>query len=155
MKKLIVLALVVGLVTGFGVTAEAGKRKKKPRTVTLEYAHPTPGVAAAGASLAFCAGWPEGDCDVPVKPTEKYFKVTVNDASGNKVAGFVSQGDLNGNGVSDDGYATFCGAHPSAQAIAAPGTAITVYLSSGACADGTTSTMTTGTIKVQLSAKPF
>lgn len=154
MRKVIVLALIVGLVTGLGVSAEAGKRRK-PRTVTIEYAHPTPGIASPAGSVGFPCKWPDGACTVAVKPTEKYFKVSVTDASGQKTAGFVSQGDLDGNGVNDDGYATFCGAHPSVQAIAAPGAEMNIFLATGTCADGSLSVMTSGTVKVQLSAKPF
>ncbi|MDQ4143455.1 MAG: hypothetical protein M3198_06890 [Actinomycetota bacterium] len=153
MRKLVVLALVVGLLGSYGAVAEAGKKKKKIRTVTFTYAHPSIGVAPIGG---FCAGFPEEDCySVATKPKEKYFKITVTDATGEKVFGFVSQGDLNGNGVNDDGYGNFCGGHTSSVAIAAPGKAMNVYLQPGLCDDGTQSVMTTGTVKVQLSAKPF
>ena len=155
MRKLIVLALVVGMVTSFGVTAEAGKKKKKPRTVTIEYSHPTPGVATPAGSIGFPCRWPDGSCTVALKPTEKYFKISVSDASGQKTSGFVSQGDLDGNGVNDDGYGSFCGAHPAAQAVAAPGTEMNIFLATGTCEDGSTSVMTSGTIKIQLFKKPF
>ena len=152
MKRLLVFVLVAGLVGGLSVTADAGKKKKRIRKVTISYAHPAVGVAPGGG---YPCRFPEGDCSVATTPKDKYFKITVKDASGEKVWGFVSQGDLNGNGVNDDGYATFCGKHTSPQAVAAPGKEMNIYLASGVCDDGSTSLMTTGQVIVQLSSRPF
>ena len=159
MKKILVLVLAFGLLFGALSTAEAGKKKKKkpskPRVVTDEYTIPTLGAqpVAGGCYGAIEGG---GECyEVKTTAKEKYIKVTFKDSSGLNVAGFIGQGDLNGNGISDDGYAPFCGGHPTSQGIAAPGTPILIYASGGACADGSPAAMTTGSVKIELSSKPF
>ena len=159
MKKIMVLVLALGLVLGAVAAAEGAKKKKKkptkPRVVTDEYTVPTPG---AQPVLGGCYGAVEGggSCfEIATTPKEKYIKVTFEDASGQNVAGFIGQGDLDGNGLNDDGYAPFCGGHPTAAAISAPGTPIMIYASGGACADGSPALMTTGSVKIELSAKPF
>ena len=158
MKRILVLVLALGLVLGAVASAEAGKKKKKPakpRVVTDEYTIPTPGAQPLAGG---CYGAVEGggSCfEVPTTPKEKYIKVTFEDASGQNVAGFIGQGDLDGNGLNDDGYAPFCGGHPTAQGIAAPGSPILIYASGGACADGSPAVMTTGKVTIQLSSRPF
>lgn len=157
MKRILVLVLALGLVLGAVASAEAGKKKKKtkPRVVTDSYTVPTPG---AQPVLGGCYGAVEGGgtCfTMPITPKEKYVKVTFEDASGQNVAGFIGQGDLDGNGVNDDGYAPFCGGHATSQAIAAPGSPIMIYASGGACADFSPAFMTTGTMTIAVSAKPF
>ncbi len=145
--------LVVGLL--IAPAADAKKKKAKIRKVEDSYTVPTPGAQPVAGG---CYGAVEGggECfTVPTTAADKYVKVTFTDASGQKVAGFIGQGDLNGNGIGDDGYAPFCGGHPTAVPLAAPGTEMYIYASGGACADGTQALMTTGTVKIELSKKPF
>ena len=77
---------------------------------------------------------------------EKYLKVEILDATGLTVAGYIGQGDTDGDGVGNL-YGDFCGAHaaPIAMQAAAP---VGVSFYPGACEDGTPSTPTTGTVKV-------
>lgn len=154
MKKLLVLVLAFGLIFGSLASAEAKKKKNKIRTVTFEYQVPSPGVQPALSVCAIDTANPP--CLIlPTAASERYFKISVEDASGQNVSGFVSQGDANGNGVNDDAYAPFCGSHATAQAIASPGTDMNVYASGGACADGSPSLMTTGTMTIKFAKKPF
>lgn len=137
-RRFFVMALVAGLIAGLIVPAEGKKPKKKPRTVTLEYSHPS-----------YCADLFGAPCTLKTRKTDRYFKVSVTDGAGQNVTGHVSQN------AHDDGYAPFCGAHLSAQSLRAPGKALTIYLGTGRCDDGSPALMTTGTIRVELSAKPF
>jgi hypothetical protein len=163
-KKLISVALMVGLIAASMVMpAEAGKKKKKgkkkaakiERVVELTYSSPGIGVTAAGRGGGYPVNFPEST-EIPTLAQEKYIKIEVEDSSGQAVAGFISQGDLDGNGVNDDGYGTFCGAHPEPIELASPGAPIVgVYAYNGTCEDGTTpSVMTSGTVKITLSNMP-
>ncbi|HWL66155.1 MAG TPA: hypothetical protein VNP73_09300 [Actinomycetota bacterium] len=164
MKKTLAVALMIGLIAAsFAVPAEAGKKKKKKapapapvarveRVVELTYEHPSLAVAPVGG---FPTNFPEGGTEIPLGPDDLFIKVEVTDASGQKVSGFIGQGDIDGNGVNDDGYGQFCGAHPAPIQVAAPGqTIIGIYLANGVCEDATPSIMTTGSIKVTLSNMP-
>lgn len=161
MKKALTLLLIVGLITTslMAPAAFAKKKKKKPppepvrieRVVEFKYDHPGIGAAPVGG---YPATFPDS-MEIPLGENDLYMKVEVIDASGQKVWGFISQGDLDGNGVNDDGYADFCGAHETAVPVAAPGQPIIgIYAYSGACDDGTPSVMTSGTIKFTLSNMP-
>lgn len=154
MKKSIVVLLILGLVSSFSaLPAQAGKKKKRiERVVEINYDRPGIGVAPAGG---YPTGFPEAATEIPTSVNDKYIKIEIEDASGGSVWGFISQGDLDGNGVNDDGYANFCGSQEESQPVAAPGTPILgIYAYAGACDDGTPSTMTTGTIKVTFSNMP-
>jgi hypothetical protein len=165
MKRILVLLMVLGLVFGSIAAAEAGKKKKKPkaprtpvkveRVVEVAYDHPGIGATAAGRGGGYPVTFPD-PMDIPVTAEEQYIKVEIVDASGQKVAGSIGQGDVDGNGINDDLYGVFCGAHPEPIPLAAPGMPIIgIYAYSGTCEDGTTpSVMTSGTIKITLSNMP-
>lgn len=159
-KSFIALVLAFGLVFGAMATAEAGKKKKKKmkrveRIVEIDYGNPGIGVAPVGG---YPTGFPEAATEIPTGPDDLFFKVEVEDSSGQAVWGFLSQGDLDGNGVNDDGYGNFCGAHEETIPVAAPGTPfLGVYAYAGNCGPSfgmTPSVMTTGTIKVTFSNLP-
>lgn len=163
MRRTLILVLVMGLILGSFASAEAGKKKKKKkpkapvrveRVVEVSYDHPGIGIAGP-VSGGYPVNFPEGSSEVPTAAEELYMKIEVTDQSGQAVAGFISQGDLDGNGINDDGYASFCGAHEEFVPVEAPGTPIIgIYAYNGTCPDGTPSIMTTGTIKVTLSNMP-
>lgn len=160
-KRILILMMVVGLVFGSIATADAKKKKKVPtapvrieRVVEIPYDHPSVGAVVLGRGGGYPVGFPEA-MEIPVSSEETYFKIEVTDQSGQKVAGYIGQGDVDGNGLNDDLYGDFCGAHPEALPLAAPGMPIVgVYAYSGTCADGTPSVMTTGVIKITLSNMP-
>lgn len=152
MRRAILLAVLTGLVmSSAAVPTAQAKKKAKPRVIEIEYSHPGVGVSpVAGYPIQF-----PGNSDIATTATERYVKVEVTDASGQKVAGFIAQGDLDGDGISD-GYGDFCGAHPAPVALQNPGDALTVYAFNGLCTDlNTPSVMTTGTIKLTFSSRPF
>ena len=153
MKKSLVVLLVVGLAASLAaVPAQAKKAKRIERVVEINYDRPGIGVAPAGG---YPTGFPEAATEIPTGANDKYIKIEIDDASGGSVWGFISQGDLDGNGVNDDGYANFCGSHEESQPVMAPGTPILgIYAYAGACDDGTPSTMTTGTITITFSNMP-
>ena len=154
MKKSLVIFLVLGLAALLAaVPAQAKKKTKRiERVVEINYDRPGIGVAPAGG---YPTGFPEAATEIPTSTQDRYIKIEIEDASGGSVWGFISQGDLDGNGVNDDGYANFCGSQEESQPVAAPGTPILgIYAYAGACDDGTPSTMTTGTIKVTFSNMP-
>ena len=161
MKRILVLVMVLGLVFGSIAAAEAGKKKKKPkvpvkveRVVEVSYDHPGIGATVAGQGGGYPVSFPD-PMDIPVTAEELYIKVEIVDASGQKVAGSIGQGDVDGNGVNDDLYGTFCGSHPEPIPLAAPGSPIVgIYAFNGVCEDGSPSVMTSGTIKITLSNLP-
>lgn len=159
MKKPLSTMIVVGLVAGaFALPAEAKKKKSKPvrteRVVEFEYSGPGVGIATPEASVGYCYQFPVADQCLAVYPEagEKYLKVEVIDSSGTKVAGFLSQGDLDGDGIGDL-YGDFCGAHESAVPLELEMSTVELSLYDGACGTGP-SVMTSGTIKVTLSNMP-
>ncbi len=152
MKKSLVVMIMVGLIAGAFAAAPADAKKKKkakPRTVSVEYAAPGIGATVLGAGGGFCpfADPTNFEC-IEVAPAagEKFVKVEITDATGGAVAGFISQGDIDGDGVGD-GYGEYCRGHanPIPLQAAAP---VRVSFYPGTCEDGTPSTPTTGTIKI-------
>jgi hypothetical protein len=161
MKRSIVVVLVMGLLAGgmLAGPAEAKKKKKKlpvkvERIVEIDYSNPGIGAATPAGSAGYPVNFPDG-VDIPTTGDDLFIKIEVLDASGQKVGGFISQGDLDGNGVNDDGYAEFCGAHPEPVSVASPGMPIIgIYAYNGVCPDGSPSVMTSGTIKITFSNMP-
>ena len=133
----------------------AAKKKKKPkkvsRTVEHTYQAPSPGVAGtAGACLA--AQMENAGCtEIPLSAKEKFVTITVTDASGQKVAGTMSQ-DSDPANTGYEIIGSFCGSTDKPVAVA-PGLPlrISVYaVSSSACPGAAT----TGKIKATLSNLP-
>lgn len=164
MKKAVVVALTAGLMAGAIVgPAEAGKKKprvpkpvvKVERVVEVDYQLTGIGVATPARTLGVC---PFADASaqkcVEVFPEagEKYVKIEVKDATGQKQYGFISQGDVDGDGISD-GYGTFCGAHTEPVELAAQA-AVRVSFYPGATADCAPSIATTGTVVYTFSNLP-
>ncbi len=157
MKRTVVVLLVLGLLAGMtAAPAEAKKKKKKKpkrieRVVEIPYENPGIGVAPLGG---YPVTFPSSG-DIGLAAEELFFKIEVEDASGQNVWGFISQGDIDGNGVNDDGYGNFCGKHEEFQSIAQPGAPIIgIYAFSGLCDNGSPSVMTRGVVKITLSNLP-
>ena len=161
MKKAIVVALTAGLVAGaFVGPADAGKKKKKPvrveRVVEVDYAAPGAGVATPAASGGICpfADPTTQTCiEIPLQLGEKYIKVSIADATGQQVAGYIGQGDTDGDGISNL-YGDFCGEHPEPIALESASAPVRISFYNGATADCAPSISTTGTITVTLSNLP-
>jgi hypothetical protein len=127
------------------------------RTVEIKYNAPNVGVSSPAATGGICqlsTDEPGACVETPTGAEDLYVKITVTDASGQKVAGSISQGDTDGDGVSNI-YGQFCGETPEALPLAAPGVPLRVTAYAGTCADGSTpSIMTNGTIKITFSNMP-
>ena len=107
MRKTITVALTGALVVGalLAPGAEAGKRVKK-RKATETYSTPAIGTGDTGG---FCLNGPAPSCvRFATKPTEKFVKLTIKDATGLPVAASVSHPDQNGDGFSEP-IADICG----------------------------------------------
>jgi hypothetical protein len=161
MRKTLSVLVVLGLVFGaFALPAEAKKKKKKQprieRVVEIDYQAPGLGVSTPGPGGGICpfADPTTQEC-IEIAPAleERYIKVEIDDATGMSVAGYISQGDTDGDGIGDL-YGDFCGAHEEPIALQAVGAPVRISFYNGTCADGTPSVATTGTITVTFSNKP-
>lgn len=110
MKRILVLVMVLGLVVGSTVTADAAKKKKKKkkpqkveRQVTGTYQ--STGVVAAGT----CAQTDAINCvRIPAASTERFVSAVVNDDTGQAVPVSV-KADLDGDNRTETLYGVFCG----------------------------------------------
>lgn len=162
MKRSISVLLVLGLIFAAfaAVPAQAAKKKKAKRierVVEIPYTLGGIGVLAAGAGGGICPMTEPGSAEcieVPIlSEKETFIKVEVNDVLPVGPTGFISQGDTDGDGISD-GYGTFCRAHEEAIPLEGGTTPVRISFYPGVCEDGTPSFPTTGTIKVTLSNMP-
>jgi hypothetical protein len=162
MKRTIVVALTVGLVAGvFAIAPAEAKKKKKvvrvERVVEIPYTLGGIGVASPVRTGGVCLTDPTmpASCkEAPLQAGETYVKVEVTDASGTTVPGFISQGDTNGDGISD-GYGQFCGAHAEAVALTDSAAPVGISMYPGVCSDATGGGIPTqGTIVVTFSNMP-
>jgi hypothetical protein len=163
MKRSIVVVLMLGLLAGAvtAAPAEAKKKKKKApvrveRVVEEAYTGGGIGVLVAGTGGGFCPFRDASNLECfefPLQAGETYIKVEVTDATGTSLAGSISQGDTDGDGVGNL-YGSFCGAHEEAIPMEDAAAPVRVSFYLGACEDGSPSLPTTGTIKVTFSNMP-
>lgn len=160
MKRAMAVALALGLLGGALVgPAEAGKRKKKiERVVEVAYSAPgigvsTPDGVPSGGLCPFADPSTQECIEIPLQLGEKYIKVEMTDATGQPVAGFIGQGDTDGDGINNL-YGDFCGAHEKPLAMESASAPVRISFYNGTCSDGTPSMVTTGTIKVTFSNLP-
>ena len=170
MRKTISILIALALVFGalMAPAAEAGKKKKKKkrieRVVEFDYTlgglglslPDNPVLGGGGVCRLETEALANGEIvchEIPTKVKELYVKVEVNDATGMGPGGFISQGDVDGDGVSD-GYGTFCGAHEEPVEMTNPGAPLRISYYYGTCADGTPSFPTQGTVTVTFSNLP-
>lgn len=125
MRKLLVVAVVAGLVTGSVATAEAGK-KKGPKRVTRV----AEGTYAAPARFWFApTGDNIGGAKFPTGPGESYVSVTIEDDAGMDVSAALGQDPEGDNTVSTT---DFCTSTEEPVAIE-PGLELTVFVYVGPC----------------------
>jgi hypothetical protein len=159
MKRSLAVLLVLGLAASFAVAPAQAKKKKKPvrveRVVEATYQAPGLGATVAGAGGGICpfADPTTQTCiEFPLQLGEKYVKVEITDATGGSVAGSVSQGDTDGDGVGNL-YGQFCNAHPEPIKMESSSAPLRVSFYPGGD-PSCVSTPTTGTIKVTFSNMP-
>jgi len=151
MKKLLVFALVLGLVAGaLSMPATAKKKKKKKKPVRVERVAEGAYTGSGGGLYGNLSGNNFGGASFPTGSEEKYVTVEVTDASGTAISGSVGQ-DPDGDSFTDE-KGTYCGSTEDPISIE-PGVDIVVYVDQGTCAGGP-SLVTQGTIKVTFSNLP-
>lgn len=163
MKRSIVVLLILGLVASFAVAPAQAKKKKKKKNARVERVVEVPytfgglGVATPVRTGGVCftdETMPFGCKTVPVQAGERFVKIEVKDSSGTTVPGFISQGDVDGDGISD-GYGQFCGAHAKAVALNDESTPVGISMYPGTCSDVSGGGIpTTGTIVATFSNLP-
>ena len=123
MRKAITTVLMGALIVGalLSPAAEAGKRVKK-RKATGTY---STGAIGTGDTGGFCLNGEVPSCvRFSTKPTEKFVKLTIKDASGTSVAASVSHPDQDGDGFSEP-IADICG--KSKKLAITPGAEVIVF----------------------------
>ncbi len=89
MKKIVTLALLLGLVAGGAFAAPAGAKKKAKKTSrTAEAKYENPALGIGGVVTSGTAG---GSAEFPLAAGERYFAVQIEDASGTEVYASLSQ----------------------------------------------------------------
>jgi hypothetical protein len=135
---LIAVCLVLGTLTA---AAEAKSKKKVERTTTASYV--SPGGAAEQGAYVNAGGTYFGGVELTPSTGERFVSIVINDSSGQKTAGAVSQ-DINGDMQADTSVA-FCGATTDPVSID-PSHVVTVYVFEGPCTDATPAVATSGTV---------
>lgn len=132
MKKIIVMALVLGLVAGMAVspaTAKKKKKKKKPVKVEREAfgTYDSPAIGHPSA-VAFCSG-STGCAQIALEPKERWVKLEIEDATGLPVYALAGQ-DTDGDNFADVSF-TFCGSTGDEPIEVEPGYEINIFISAG------------------------
>ena len=161
MKRLITLALAVTVAAALvAAPAEAGKKLKKapkPRVVEVPYQGGGIGIASPVYTIGACPMTSPGslECiEIPPMPGEKFVQIEVKDAVPLTPAGFISQGDVDGDGIAD-GYGEFCGAHEEPVLLEGGMTPVRVSFYPGVLSNaGGASFPTTGTIIATFTTTP-
>ena len=155
MKRSLVLFMIIGLVFGSIATAEAGKKKTKKVSRTVELTYAAPGFGTTTASVGCSPAL--GSCgEVPTGSTDRFLKITVTDATGTPTAFTVAQdtepGDTTNNIETTIG--DFCGTTGEEAIAIEPGFEITIFPWVWGDAVCPTGFGTTGTMTVELSNLP-
>ncbi|MDQ3913843.1 MAG: hypothetical protein M3323_00715 [Actinomycetota bacterium] len=145
MRKLVVVALVAGLLTGSVASAEAGKRKKTTRAAEATYIAPARFFwAPTGDNI--------GGASFPTGARETFVTIDIEDDAGMDVSAGVGQ-DPEGDGTVST--TSFCTSTEEPVAIR-PGLDVTVFVYAGPCTDPAPAPAfaTQGTITATFSNRP-
>lgn len=120
MRKTFTTVLAGALVVGalFAPTAEAGKKKAKTRKASGTYSAPSASVEGNGLCDPGCV-------HLATKPSEKFVKFSVVDATGLPVSVQVTTPDANGDGFVEN-VGAFCG--ESGKLAIAGGTQLSLFI---------------------------
>jgi hypothetical protein len=146
MKRLLILALVVGLVAGALTAAEAAKKKKK-KTRTAESTYEAPAIGSGGG---VCLGATNSCGNIATGPDERFVEIEIIDEAGFDVYATVGQ-DLDGDSLTDSST-EICGKSKEPIPIE-PGVALTIFPWAVGQPD-CPGVATTGTVKATLSNLP-
>lgn len=146
MKKLLISAVVVGLVAGSLAAPAVAKKKKKPKRVerVAEAAY------SGSANIVYLPGASFGGGAFAIGGDEQYLSFKITDASGTTVSANVGQDPDGDNQVATVGE--FCGKTEEPIKVE-PGLDVTVFVEQGTCGGGP-SIVTEGTIKATISNLP-
>ena len=147
MKRILVLMMISSLVLGAVTTAEAGKKKKKPKPRTIELRYENPAVGSPGVG-GVCSGCPE----IVVGSNEYFVSVVIEDDFSPAPAMRFSW-DTDGDGRNDTGF-TVCGAETAEPVAIPPGITMNAFpyiLPGPACPTGFA---VAGTIKLTFTSAP-
>lgn len=155
MRRIIGAVLIFGLMFGAISTAEAGKKKKKPkrveRKVDYEYTAPSPGISGVVGACMTVLGVEGTACqDTPVGPKDLYVMVSVEDATGQPTNFDLAQDSDPSPGL--EIFASGCGETTDPVAIT-PGLPLRVSVTAIGGPD-CPGAATTGTVKITLSNLP-
>jgi hypothetical protein len=159
MKKIITVALIIGLLAGAMLMPAEAKKKKKPaapvkveRVVELPYQCPC-GVWNPAQPLGFwLAGGAVGGALTPSGGDDNFVKVEVTDQSGQKVHISLAQNVDGTDNFAEVVIGDVCGATEDALQVPNPGVQVDIFVYEGTCTDlSTPSIATSGTIKLTFS----
>ena len=157
MKRILIVALITGLV-GAGLTAvpAQAKKKKKPvrveRVVEIDYSCPCGINPVLGFKLDTFTGENIGGSTIPITGDDLYFTGVAEDAAGQNVYVEFSQ-DTNGDGLNDT-VGSFCGETPEPQEVSQAEAELRMFIYSGTCADNSPAFASQGTITLTFSNMP-
>ena len=158
MRKALGVAVMISLLVGsLAMPAEAGKKKKKKppapvkveRTVEFEYVCPCQGNYQFGSAT----GTNFGGGPLAIGGEEAYVTMTASDSSGQAVLVSINQ-DVDGDGL-NDAVGDVCATDEKGEpAQVTPGLEMRLFITTGACEDGSPSVPLGGTLTVTLSNLP-
>lgn len=152
MKKSVVTLLVLGLVFGSLVgSAEAKKKKAKPRVVEYHYQVPSPAVSGVAGFCLAGNGVETGCNEIATAASEAYASIKVTDATGQPTNWYLAQ-DTDTTNTGLEIFASGCGESAGAVPIT-PGLTLRVQVAAVGGPD-CPGAATTGDVTVTLSAKP-
>ncbi|MEA2432831.1 MAG: hypothetical protein QOG54_288 [Actinomycetota bacterium] len=161
MKRALVLALVVGLLAGMMLMPAEAKKKKKPapakveRVVELPYQCPCGVWNPASPAGFWLAGGAVGGALTPTGGDDKFVKVEITDASGQKVNIGLAQNVDGTDNFAEVPVGEVCGTTEEPLAVPNPGVQVDIFVYEGTCTDmATPSIATSGTIKLTFSNMP-
>jgi hypothetical protein len=155
MRKMIVVAVVIGLLAGAVVAPAEAKKKKVKKNAKIvrvvEGGYDNPAIGVPGVVGTSTLG---GAVEFPVYPTESYISVAITDDGGQPVTATLSQNT----DTSDDSweiFATICG-KTEQPLVVAPGVTvrISVYTMPGPDQPNCTGPASSGTIEATFSNLP-
>ena len=154
-KKLLSVALTAGLIAAaFGMpAAEAAPKKKKKRVervVEFEYVCPCPGTFQLGSLTGGDPNFGGGPVAVGA---ESYVTITAEDTSGLSVLVSVQQ-DTDGDGFNNPVAEVCAGTEKGKPAKIMAGAEMRLFITTGACEDGSPSVPLGGTLTITLSNLP-
>ena len=157
MKRLIAASLVLGLMFGAVATAEAGKKKKKPKKVsrTMEAPYSAPGFGTATVGVGCSPAL--GSCgNFTIGPDEHYAKITLTDQTGTPTAFSVAQDTEPGDPTNtiETNHGMFCGTTGDEPIQILPGYEMTVFIWAWGDVACPTGFGTTGTVTAEFSNLP-